>query len=369
MPRAATSSSASCVAGSATSPAPRRRSARPRRSCGRPQAGLALVRLAQGQKAAATAIISRALEDEPWNRLARAASAAGAGADRGRVRRLRRRRPRRPPSSRRIAADFESPALLAEAASAHGRVTPGDRRPRSRRAPSCGERSSAGRTSTSPTRSRRRGSCSRRPAASPATRTAPSPRSPPRRRSSSTSAPTLDIALHRRPAQPVRPAPAASPSARPRCCASSPSGQSNKDIAATLLVERAHRRPPPVEHLHQDRRRLTLRGDRLRLRTRPQTLTRPAGAGLHCGVRDAPCAPWRTRVRARHAPAGHLYLGAPFRASRGTSCVGAPGAGQARSWIGGEEGVDVVGGRVAHDPARTAPPRSRRPRASMSSHA
>lgn len=39
---------------------------------GRPQPGLALLRLAQGRLDAATAIITRALEEETWNRLARA---------------------------------------------------------------------------------------------------------------------------------------------------------------------------------------------------------------------------------------------------------------------------------------------------------
>ena len=113
-----------------------------------------------------------------------------------------------------------------------------------------------------------------RRAASPATRTAPSHRSPPRRRSSSTSAPALDTRF----IDDLR-----DPSALPggltereaevlRLVAS---GQSNKDIAATLLVERAHRRPPPVEHLHEDRRRLTLRGHRLRLRARPALTRRP----------------------------------------------------------------------------------------------
>jgi ATP/maltotriose-dependent transcriptional regulator MalT len=88
---------------------------------GRPQPGLALVRLAQGQRAAATAIITQALDAEPWNRLARArllparvqiAVACGefAAANEA-VTELSA-----------IAADFESPALLAEAASAQGRV-------------------------------------------------------------------------------------------------------------------------------------------------------------------------------------------------------------------------------------------------------
>jgi ATP/maltotriose-dependent transcriptional regulator MalT len=40
--------------------------------CGRPSAGVALLRLAQGRLAAACTIIQGALEDQPWNRLARA---------------------------------------------------------------------------------------------------------------------------------------------------------------------------------------------------------------------------------------------------------------------------------------------------------
>jgi DNA-binding CsgD family transcriptional regulator len=88
---------------------------------GRPQAGLALVRLAQGRRDAATAIIVWALDGETWNRLARArllpsrvqiavasddldaATTAAAELDA-------------------IATDLESPALLAAAATANGRV-------------------------------------------------------------------------------------------------------------------------------------------------------------------------------------------------------------------------------------------------------
>jgi ATP/maltotriose-dependent transcriptional regulator MalT len=89
---------------------------------GRPQPGLALVRLAQGQKTAATAIITRALDDEPWNRLARArllparVQIAVACGDFDAATEAST-------ELATIAADFESPALLAQAASAHGRVT------------------------------------------------------------------------------------------------------------------------------------------------------------------------------------------------------------------------------------------------------
>ncbi|MEX2100288.1 MAG: LuxR C-terminal-related transcriptional regulator [Acidimicrobiia bacterium] len=90
--------------------------------CGRPQAGLALLRLAQGRLDAATAIIVRALDEETWNRLARAKllparvqiavahgdleSALAAATE-----------------LEAIASDFDSPALLAAAASAQGRLS------------------------------------------------------------------------------------------------------------------------------------------------------------------------------------------------------------------------------------------------------
>ena len=89
---------------------------------GRPQAGLALLRLAQGRLDAATAIIVRALDEETWHRLARAKllparvqiavaccdlDAASAAAT----------------ELEAIAGDFDSPALLAEAASARGRLS------------------------------------------------------------------------------------------------------------------------------------------------------------------------------------------------------------------------------------------------------
>ncbi len=90
--------------------------------CGRPQAGLALLRLAQGRVDAANAIIERALEEETWKRLARAkllparvqiavacddlASARVAATELDA-----------------IAAEFDRPALLAAAASARGRLS------------------------------------------------------------------------------------------------------------------------------------------------------------------------------------------------------------------------------------------------------
>jgi ATP/maltotriose-dependent transcriptional regulator MalT len=89
--------------------------------CGQPQAGLALLRLAQGRTDAAIAIISRVLEAQTWNRLSRARllaawaqiaiaagdpAAAGAAVD----------------ELEAIAADYDSPVLLASAATSRGRV-------------------------------------------------------------------------------------------------------------------------------------------------------------------------------------------------------------------------------------------------------
>jgi ATP/maltotriose-dependent transcriptional regulator MalT len=90
-------------------------------SSGQAWAGLALLRLAQGRTDAAVAIINRALEEKSWNRLARGKllpaqvqimvaagdlDGARAGAE----------------ELAGIAADYESPVLLAAAASARGRV-------------------------------------------------------------------------------------------------------------------------------------------------------------------------------------------------------------------------------------------------------
>jgi len=89
--------------------------------CGRPPAGLALLRLAQNRMDAATQIIREALEAETWNRLARArllaasaqiaiaagdVAAASTAAD----------------ELEAIAADYNSPILLASAATSRGRV-------------------------------------------------------------------------------------------------------------------------------------------------------------------------------------------------------------------------------------------------------
>jgi DNA-binding CsgD family transcriptional regulator len=89
--------------------------------CGAPQAGLALLRLAQGRTAVAAAIIQRALEAESWNRLARARllaasaqitiAAGDTDAASTAVAELEA-----------IAADYESPILLASAATSRGRV-------------------------------------------------------------------------------------------------------------------------------------------------------------------------------------------------------------------------------------------------------
>jgi ATP/maltotriose-dependent transcriptional regulator MalT len=89
--------------------------------CGQPQAGLALLRLAQGKTDAAIAIIQRALEAEAWNRLARArllaasaqiaiaagdTAAAATAAD----------------ELEAIAVSYDSPSLLASVATSRGRV-------------------------------------------------------------------------------------------------------------------------------------------------------------------------------------------------------------------------------------------------------
>ena len=89
--------------------------------CARPQAGLALLRLAQGRLEAATAIIVRALDEEPWSRLARAkllparvqiAIACGDHESaQTAVNELEA-----------IASEFDVPSLIAAAASAQGRL-------------------------------------------------------------------------------------------------------------------------------------------------------------------------------------------------------------------------------------------------------
>ena len=88
---------------------------------GQPQPGLALLRLAQGNVDAAVAIITRALDEITWDRLARARLLPGSRPDRDRG--------RRPPGAiaaleelESIASDFASPALVAAALSTRGRV-------------------------------------------------------------------------------------------------------------------------------------------------------------------------------------------------------------------------------------------------------
>lgn len=88
---------------------------------GRPQAGLALVRLAQDRVAAATSIITRALSEQQWNRLARGKLlparveiAVAAGDVTGAATAAQ--------ELDAIAHEFSSPALLAASATARGRV-------------------------------------------------------------------------------------------------------------------------------------------------------------------------------------------------------------------------------------------------------
>jgi ATP/maltotriose-dependent transcriptional regulator MalT len=96
--------------------------------CGQPQAGLALLRLAQGNTDAATAIIHQALEAHTWNRLSRArllvafaqiAIAAGDTAAASTA----------VDEMEAIAADYDSPVLLASVATSRGRVQVAERDP------------------------------------------------------------------------------------------------------------------------------------------------------------------------------------------------------------------------------------------------
>ncbi len=209
----------------------------------------------------------QALDAEPWNRLARARllparvqiavacgefDAANEAVDRAGDDRSRLREPGPPCRSR----------VRSRTSCARAPAIP------VRRAPSSGAHSSDGRTSTCRTRSRTARLLLARRAASPATKTAPSPHSPPRRRSSIISAPSLDTRF----IDDLR-NPSALPDGltEPRGRGAAPRrlGPVEQGHRSDALVERAHRRPPPVEHLHEDRRRLSLRGHRLRLRARP----------------------------------------------------------------------------------------------------
>ena len=48
------------------------------------------------------------------------------------------------------------------------------------------------------------------------------------------------------------------------------SGKTNRDDRLDARHQRAHRRAAPAEHIPEDRRLLTLRGDRVRVRKRPR---------------------------------------------------------------------------------------------------
>ena len=89
--------------------------------CGQPQSGLALLRLAQGNVDAASAIITRSLDEITWDRLARARLlparaqiAIAAGDIAGATAAL--------DELESIASDFASPALTAAALSTRGRI-------------------------------------------------------------------------------------------------------------------------------------------------------------------------------------------------------------------------------------------------------
>ena len=70
-------------------------------------------------------------------------------------------------------------------------------------------------------------------------------------------------------------------------------GKSNREIAAELVHQRAHRRPAPAEHLRQARRVVADRGERVRLRARARLtrawseMTTPAAAAKLVIPRDA----------------------------------------------------------------------------------
>ena len=189
--------------------------------CGRPQAGLALLRLAQGRVDAANAIIERALEEETWNRLARAkllparVQIAVACGDLASARVAANELDA-------IAAEFGRPALLAAAASARGRLSLAD-----------GDANAACATLRRaldlwqdldvPYEVATARLLLGQARAAPGTRKAPSRRSSRPRRSSSSSAPS-STSGPRATCNGPRRRPPASPNGRRRSCGSSPPG-------------------------------------------------------------------------------------------------------------------------------------------------
>ena len=236
--------------------------------CGQQTAGLALVRLAQRRVDAATAIITRMLAEQTWNQLARGkllparvqiAVAAGdldtaaAAAD----------------ELERIAAELRQPGPVRRRAVLTGPAPAGaGRRRRRLRHAARGARSS-GSSSRSPTRSppsrlllgQACRNCGDEDGAT---------------RSFASAAAIFDRlgaaldARHLRDltSSPPR-CPPGSPPGRPRCSRWSRRGRQQGD-RRRAAPQRADRRPPPVEHLHQDRRDLAHRGRGLRLRERPR---------------------------------------------------------------------------------------------------
>ena len=202
--------------------------------CGRPQAGLALLRLAQGRVDAANAIIERGARGGDLEAAGARQAAAGAGADRRGLRRPRVSSRGGDRARRHRGRVRSSGAARGGRLGARSPEPRGGRRQRGVRHPAA-QRSSSGRTSTSPTRSRPRGCCSVRPGAAWVTRTAPSRRSSRPRRSSSSSAPSSTSGPRATCSGPT-PAPSGLTEREAQVLRLVAAGRSNKDIAATLFL-------------------------------------------------------------------------------------------------------------------------------------
>ena len=252
--------------------------------CGRPQAGLALLRLAQGRVDAANAIIERALEEETWKRLARAkllparVQIAVAGDDLETARAAAT-------ELESIAAEFDRPALLAAAASARGRLdlAEGDANAACatlRRALELWQDLDVPyevATARLLLGQARRGAGDEDGAiASFAAAAAIFEH--------------LGAELDMRATRDLQapgPAPAGLTEREAQVLRLVAAGRSNKEIAAVVVPERADRGAAPLEHLRQDRRLLALGGHRLRVRARPRRHDRLTSCRhRHCGLID-----------------------------------------------------------------------------------